>query len=185
MGGKDKGHLDDCHPSALDDKVCDCETRQGIDPVLVVTGLRLAGWQPHRGSHSLHRFGYGDYIVTIAKVFDGWQYQWMRGPGYTIAEGRGFGTVAHCLTALWAAVFDVHDRYSKFLTEQSQRLVVIGLPPKPKIKYLVVISREIAHNEDLTVTPFDDLKSAARFHEDAGAQWSESFLCEVLKGPVV
>ena len=46
--------------------------------------------------------------------------------------------------------------------------------------YLVVIFRE----QIPTVTGFYDLASAQAYYEIAGTQWSESFLVEILKGPL-
>lgn len=47
--------------------------------------------------------------------------------------------------------------------------------------HMVVICRE----GDTQATLFDDLRSAHEFHGSAGAQWSESYLTEILRGPLV
>lgn len=47
--------------------------------------------------------------------------------------------------------------------------------------HLVVIFRE----QVPTVTGFYDLVEAQKFYDLAGAQWSETFLVEILKGPLV
>jgi hypothetical protein len=47
--------------------------------------------------------------------------------------------------------------------------------------HLVVILRE----GEPTVTPFYDAKDALEFYDRAGAQWSESFLVEIIRGPLV
>lgn len=48
-------------------------------------------------------------------------------------------------------------------------------------RYLVVISREGVPE----VTGFNDLEEATCFFEAASAQWSDSYLCEVKRGPKV
>lgn len=52
---------------------------------------------------------------------------------------------------------------------------------RPRHEYLVVISRE----GDILVTPFDDPNAAMAFAAEAGAQWSETYVCKVLSGPLV
>lgn len=48
--------------------------------------------------------------------------------------------------------------------------------------HLSVICRE---QEPPEVRGFQDLASAAAYFENASAQWSESFLVEIIKGPLV
>lgn len=48
-------------------------------------------------------------------------------------------------------------------------------------RFLVVICRE----GETEATEFDDLGQAREFHDWAGTYWSDSFLCQVLKGPKV
>lgn len=50
-----------------------------------------------------------------------------------------------------------------------------------KYTYLVIIYRE----QTPTITPFYDLETATAFYDEAGAQWSETFLVEILRGPLV
>jgi len=50
--------------------------------------------------------------------------------------------------------------------------------------HLVVILRD-GEPSLTTVTPFYNLADAAEFHDRAGAQWSESYLVEILRGPLV
>lgn len=51
-----------------------------------------------------------------------------------------------------------------------------------KHPWLVVRKRDIDAPE---VYPFDNEKEAAEFYDDASMQWSDTFLCEVKKGPKV
>jgi len=46
---------------------------------------------------------------------------------------------------------------------------------------IVVIVRE----GEKEVVPFEDEDEAREFFEKASLQWSDSFLCKVVKGPVV
>lgn len=53
---------------------------------------------------------------------------------------------------------------------------------KPKKwAYLVVIIRDGIP----TVTGFNDFAEATAFYDLHGLQWSDSYLCDVMKGPVV
>jgi hypothetical protein len=49
------------------------------------------------------------------------------------------------------------------------------------IRFLVVIYRDGVP----AVTGFEDLEEATRFFEAAAEQWSDSYLCEVMRGPKV
>ena len=48
-------------------------------------------------------------------------------------------------------------------------------------QYLVVIVREGVPE----VTGFNDIDDATAFYDLHGSQWSESYLCNVMKGPVM
>lgn len=61
----------------------------------------------------------------------------------------------------------------------SSTSATIGHHPRPT--HLVVIARE----QRVTVTPFYDAPSAIAFADDAGAQWSETYVAAIIKGPLV
>jgi len=54
-------------------------------------------------------------------------------------------------------------------------------------EYLVVIVRDTKGSIVAEVTPFkgDQKEEANDFYDKAGENWSESFLCKVLRGPKV
>lgn len=63
------------------------------------------------------------------------------------------------------------------------RAMLRGVSTEPRVgrySHLVVISREGA----LEVRGFHNLETAAAWENYAGGQWSESYLCEVIKGPL-
>lgn len=47
--------------------------------------------------------------------------------------------------------------------------------------HLVVICRDGVPS----IYPFESLADAMEFADRAGAQWSETYVCEILKGPLV
>jgi hypothetical protein len=61
--------------------------------------------------------------------------------------------------------------------------VTIGLSNRRPLRwqYLVVIVREGVPE----VTGFNDIDDATAFCHLHGAQWSDSYLCNVVKGPVI
>ena len=54
-------------------------------------------------------------------------------------------------------------------------------------KYIVVIVRETLDGNVVTVTYFkeNEEKEAKNFYRNAGAQWSDTYLCEIKMGPKV
>ena len=56
------------------------------------------------------------------------------------------------------------------------------LDPERGVRWIVFISRE-SGQAPTTVGLFSDREDAAEFYGTAGAQWSDSYLCEVKAGP--
>jgi hypothetical protein len=70
----------------------------------------------------------------------------------------------------------------KELAEAREHVVDDGrLTDTPSsIPWLVVIKRE---QESVEVTPFDNEEAARVFASTVGADWSDTFVCRVVKGP--
>lgn len=49
-----------------------------------------------------------------------------------------------------------------------------------KYKYLVIIIRD----GDTTIYPFPDINTAKKFYEKAHVQWSDSYICKIIQGPL-
>ena len=76
-----------------------------------------------------------------------------------------------------------HNTNLFYCTTRCGRLANPGVWSKnPGVyQFMVVIFRE----QTPEVYGFYELSSAEKFAEEAGAQWSETFLTEVIKGPLV
>lgn len=73
-------------------------------------------------------------------------------------------------------------RKSAKLHEDSEYLQTVRARRERKLPtHLVVIAREGVPE----VTLFTDEEQADLYYVDAGAQWSESYLCEITEGPLV
>jgi len=86
--------------------------------------------------------GFGPHIVTIAHVMSGWSMRWEKGPGYTIIEEGGFGTIKACLDFFWGTLAERFDEDTRVYWEHSamraqlQKAGIepreLGKPPKKK-----------------------------------------------------
>lgn len=92
----------------------------------------------------------------------------------------------HAFPSVWAAMDALPAEQRAALVAALEGVVAKVLrqgerpeaPPRPP--WLVVIAREGVPE----VRPFDDENEARAYEDFWGAQWSESYVCRVIKGPV-
>jgi hypothetical protein len=116
MGRAELGHLPSCRFTNNFGPACDCD---GLPPVEEAFGsagyilldetMERMGWErDDRQTASYHRT-IGDHYIYVGRVISGWQFKWMRTPTWTIRESGSFGTVTHCMNALWKCVTEIYD----------------------------------------------------------------------------
>jgi hypothetical protein len=64
-----------------------------------------------------------DYIITVARVVDGWMYKWERGSTQTVGERGGARDLNEIMSWLWEDVFRLHQHYHALLKDQAERIV--------------------------------------------------------------
>lgn len=114
-----RGHGTECRFTNNAGPSCECEI---ILPRTLDKSMKMLGWTPgaysRPGSSWIRK--YGDHFITVAKVISGWQYKWERGPGMTLLESGGFGTIESCLTHFWGVMAERMDEYLATSIENSK-----------------------------------------------------------------
>ena len=135
-GREVRGHNKECSYFKGDESLrvpceCDDEPIQGL-----TRSMLIAGWTSDErgpsGSTAFYRT-FGDHLIFIARVIDGWQYHWTKGGTYTYYEERGFATIAHCLNHLWGTQAERMDQATTASWEHAamfHQLKEAGIEPK-------------------------------------------------------
>lgn len=129
-----RGHNKECSYFKGDESLrvpCECDDElQGRTRAMLI-----AGWTPEesspRGMAYYRKFG--DHVIFIARVIDGWQYHWTKGGTFTYCEERGFATIAHCLNHLWGKQAERMDQATTAFWEHAamfHQLKEVGIEPK-------------------------------------------------------
>lgn len=114
-----RGHFEDCKFTTNMGPSCECEYSQ---KTALVQSMKMLGWSQAKFSPLGTSFmrKYGDHFITVSRVISGWGYRWERGPGMTLLESGGFGTIGSCLTHFWGTMAERMDEYLATSIENSK-----------------------------------------------------------------